>query len=156
MDKDVQIAPPLLVVIKYGSPGLTQIKIDLGVAEVLRVFVENILFYKQKKAKLLAEIEHQKLQNKEKALEIEARKIEVGRRAMEWRSEMKEAGVEDEVVKAMMKSVQEALGVDELPGDLFEEGSLERSIVKERLLPAGMDIVAGDDLGYDISVEMES
>ena len=153
--RDVTIAPPLLVTIKYGSPGLTQIKIDFGIAEILKVIVENLLFHKQKKAKLLAEIENQKLQNEEKKLEVAARRIEVSRRAIELHREMDRAGVEEKVVKAIMSPIQKALGMEGLPADLFEKGTLERSIVEERLLPAVLDIVAGDDLSYDLSVELE-
>jgi len=51
--------------------------------------------------------------------------------------------------------LQRALGVRELPEQLFEDGSPEEGILNQRLLPAATDLAAGDDLDFDVEVEDE-
>ena len=87
-------------------------------------------------------------------LEIANLAIEVTRNAIHLRREPAEEGIGRELVAELMRGpLQKALGVSELPEKLFEDGSLEEGIVQQRLLPAATDLLAGDDLDFDVQVE---
>lgn len=140
-------ARPTLRSINFGSPGEAQIKVDFGVAEIIRVVVEKIQFWRDQKRRLRAETQQVEL-------EIANLAIEVARNAIHLRREPAEEGIGRELVAELMRGpLQKALGVSELPEKLFEDGSLEEGIVQQRLLPAATDLLAGDDLDFDVQVE---
>lgn len=144
---EVRPARPKLDTINFGSPGEAQIKIDFGIAEILRVLLEKIQFWRDQKRRYSAETDQVELENANIA-------IETARNAIRLGQEAEAAGVGREVVDGLVRGpLQRALGVSELPDELFEEGSLEEAIVNQRLLPAATDLVAGDDLDFDVEVE---
>ena len=145
----VHPAPPTLTSMNFSSPGEAQIKIDLSVAEVIKVVIDKIQFWRDQKRRFRAETEQVELENVNLT-------IEIARNAINLRREADEEGISREVVAELLAGpLQRALGVSELPKELFEEGSLEEGIVDQRLLPAGTDLLAGDDLDFDIRVDEE-
>lgn len=145
----VHPAPATLSSINFSSPGEAQIKIDLGVAEIIKVVVDKIQFWRDQKRRYRAETEQLELEN------VNLR-IEAARNAIRLRREADEEGIGREVITELLAGpMQTALGVSKLPEGLFEEGSLEEGIVDQRLLPAGTDLLAGDDLDFDVQVDEE-
>lgn len=145
----VHPAAPQLSSINFSSPGEAQFKVDLGVAEIIKVLVDKLQFWRDQKRRYRAETDQVELEN------VNLR-IEIARNAINLRREAEEEGIGGQVIADLLNGpMQRALGVDELPPELFEEGSLEEGIVDQRLLPAGTDLVAGDDLDFDIQVDDE-
>lgn len=144
---DVRPARPKLEAIRFGSPGEAQIKIDFGIAEILRVVLEKVQFWRDQKRRYRAETHQVELENANMAIETARNAIRLGREA-------EEAGVGREIVEGLVGGpLQRALGVRKLPDELFDEGTLEEGIVTERLLPAATDLIAGDDLDFDAEIE---
>lgn len=148
IDSDVQIASPILSSIKFGSPGDVQIKVDLGVAEVIDMVVEKLRFWGLEKRKRTAETRKLELENK--SLEIE-----ILRKAISLRQEAPELDLTNAILDELMPSMKSVYNVDQLPLGSFSESSLERAILEERIIPAAAELVAGDDPDYEIEVSRE-
>ena len=143
----VHPAAPMLSSINFSSPGEAQFKVDLGVAEIIKVVVDKLQFWRDQKRRYRAETDQVELEN----VNLQ---IEIARNAINLKREAEEGGIGGQVIADLLNGpIQRALGVDELPPELFEEGSLEEGIVDQRLIPAGTDLVAGDDLDFDIEVD---
>ncbi len=145
---EITLAKPIIHSIRYGSPGETQIKIDFGVADIIRTVIEKIQFWGLEKKKFRQE-------DRKRELENANLEIEVVRNAVNLRREILEQGLSEEVASEMMAPMRRVLGIKELPADSFSPESLERGILNDRLLPAATELVAGDDPDIDIEVETE-
>lgn len=139
---DVHLAPSQIAMIRFASPGEAQIKVDFGVADILRVVFEKLQFWRTQKKR--AELETANLA------------IETARNAIRFEREAKEAGIPGLLITAIMDPVCRALGLEELPEEAFEETSLEAGIVANRILPPAAELVAGDDLDFEIEVTGEN
>jgi hypothetical protein len=138
---DIELARPIVHTIRYGSPGETQIKIDFGVADIIRTVLEKVQFWGMEKRR-------QQLGNVN--LEIEA-----VRNAVNLRKELAEQGISDEVANEIMGPMIKVLGIQELPPGIFSREGLERGILDDRLLPAAVELVAGDNPDIEIDVKSE-
>jgi hypothetical protein len=139
---NIQLAPPLLVSIKFGSPGVLQTKIDVGVAEMLDVVIGKVQFWSLERDRF--KLENQRLELKNVNLFLD-----VARNAISFRRQAIDAGMTEEAISAIMEPVRAVFG-PRLPPGLFAEGTLERGILTQRVLPVVTELVAGDDPDFRI------
>lgn len=59
------------------------------------------------------------------------------------------------VISELPETVKRVFNVTQLPPGLFDNGSPERSILSERVIPATTELVAGDDPDFDIEVTID-
>ena len=144
--KPISLASPMVSSIKLGSPGDVQIKIDFGVAEIIKVVLEKLQFWRSQKRRFTAETRSTELQNAN--LEIEHM-----RNALKLKREAEETGLSREVADALVNRALDVIGVSEAPKSLFGSTSLEAGILKERLLPPAAELIAGDDPDFEVKVE---
>jgi hypothetical protein len=144
--KRIRLASPVVSSIKLASPGDVQVKIDLGVAEIIKVVLEKLQFWGWQKRRHKAETRKVELENANL-------QIELIRNAVKLKREAAEAGLSQELIGALGQSVLDVLGIPEMPHPLFGPTSLETGILKERLLPAAVELVAGDDPDFEVEVE---
>ena len=144
--KPISLASPVVASINLASPGDVQIKIDLGVAEIIKVVLEKLQFWRYQKRRFKAETTKVELENANLGLELM-------RNAVKLKHEAAEAGLSQEFVGAIVEPALHVLGISEMPHSLFGPTSLERGILNERLLPAAAELVAGDDPDFEIEVE---
>ena len=142
---DIRLARPVLETIKFGSPGETQIKIDFGIAEIIKTLVDVFLYGGFEKKKL-------KEENRKRELENANLAIEVARNAVNFRKDALEAGLSDRAIEALLEPTKQVFNLKQLPPELFSEGSLENAILVERVIPVVIELVAGDDPDFNISI----
>ena len=144
--KPISLASPVVSSIKLASPGDVQVKIDLGVADIIKVVLEKLQFWRCQKRRSKAETRKVELENVNLA-------IEAMRNAVKLKHEAAEEGLSQEVIGAIVEPALHVLGISEMPHPLFSPTSLERGILNERLLPAAAELVAGDDPDFEVGVE---
>ena len=147
-NKDIRLARAVLYSIKFGSPGEAQVKIDFGIADIIRIVIEKIQFFGLEKKKLRAEIKKTELENQNLM-------IENYRNAIRLRKEIIEADFPSEIKQELVRPITHLFGINHLPEGSFEEGSIEEAILNERIIPAAAELVAGDDLDFDVDVSIE-
>lgn len=143
---NIHIARPVLQKVKFGSPGETQVKIDLGVAEIIKAVLEKVQYWGLAKRKMRAEVRRLEIENTERSLELLRSTVNLGK-------ELQDMGVSSRIIQSLLGApLREIFHVDSLPPELFEEHSLERAILKERVIPATVELSAGDDPDFDMQV----
>jgi len=142
---EIRLARPVLETIKFGSPGETQIKIDFGIADILKTLIDTFLYGGFEKKKL-------KEENRKRELENANLGIEIARNAVNFHKEALEAGLPDRAIEALLEPTKQVLNVMHLPLGLYGEGSLERAILAERIIPVVIELIAGDDPDFKLSV----
>jgi hypothetical protein len=146
-NRKVKFAPPVISSIKFGSPGDVQVKVDLGAAEVMKIALEKAQLWKLEKERFKSE-------NRGNDLKNSLLEIEVLRNAVKFRNEALESGLTQDLANSLFGLViMKALNIEELPPNLFESGSLENGILTERLLPAALELVAGDASNMKVAVQ---
>ncbi len=145
---DVKLANPILSSIKFGSAGDAQIKIDFGIAEILKLIIEKIQF---------GRLEKQRYRTENRKLELEAENLEIEtiRNAVNLRRELQEPEFADQIVSELPEIVKRVFKIKELPEGILDEGSPERAILNGRVIPAATELVAGDDTDFDIKVSVD-
>ncbi len=128
LDAKVHIARPVLMSVKFGSPGELQTKVDLGIAEILRVLIEMVQYWSLSRKRVIEE-------NRKRELENLNFSIEVVRNAIHLRKEAVEVGMTDEAVAVTLEAIKSVFDVHQLPNGLFDEGTLERGVLTERVIP---------------------
>jgi hypothetical protein len=142
---DIQLARPVLETIKFGSAGETQIKIDFGIADMLKTLIDTFLYSGLEKKRLKEENRKSELENANLA-------IEVARNAVNFRKEALEANIPEIAIDALLEPTKQVLNVEHLPSGLFGDGSLEKAILTERVIPVVVELIAGDDPDFNLSV----
>ncbi|HLO14198.1 MAG TPA: PilZ domain-containing protein [Anaerolineales bacterium] len=145
LESKVSIARPVLKSIKFGSPGELQTKVDFGVAEIVRVLIETIQFWALNRKRVIEE-------NRKLELENVNLSFEIARKAINLRKEAREAGMTDDAIAVLLNPIKTVFNRTSLPKSLFEDGTPERGILTERVIPAIAELVAGDDPDFKISV----
>jgi len=145
LDSKVSVARPVLTSIKFGSPGELQAKVDFGVAEIVRVLIEKVQYWSLDRKRFIEE-------NRKRELENANYSIEVIRNAINLRKEALDVGMTDDAVTAILRPIKGVFNINEIPRDLFGEGTLERGVLTERVIPVVAELVAGDDPDFKISV----
>lgn len=146
----VKLVTPTISYIKFGSPGEVQVKIDLGVAETMKVALEKAQMWKLEKERF-------KKENRSKDLENSLLQIEVLRNAVKFRKEAIESGIPPHMANSLFGlTIMKALDIKELPDNLFELGSLESGILNDRLMPAALELEAGDAPNTKVEIQETS
>lgn len=145
LDSKVHIARPVLMAVKFGSPGELQTKVDFGIAEILSVLIEKVQYWSLDRKRVMEE-------NRKRELENANYSLEVVRNAIHLRNEAVQAGMTDEAVAVILEPIKSVFNVNKLPKGLFDEGTLERGVLIERVIPVVAELVAGDDPSFKISV----
>lgn len=149
-DIDIKLATPVLLSIKFSSPGEIQVKADLGIAEVIKLALQKAQLWKLEKDRYKAE-------NRGKEIDNSLREIEALRNAVRLRKEAIDSGIAENIADSLFYStIMKALNVSQLPSPLFERNSLESGILTDRLLPAAAELKAGDDPDIEIEVKENS
>jgi hypothetical protein len=138
--------------IEFASPGDVQVKIDFGVAEIIRVVLEKMQFWGLQKRKLRAEVESQELNNEATALANANLKMEILRNAVKTVKEAQDDRLNNAIIGELKKLLPGLLDSQNLLKDAFSPGSPEIGILSERILPASADLVAGDDADFEADV----
>jgi hypothetical protein len=141
--------------IAFGSPGDIQVKVDLGIAEVIRTVLDMVQFGGLQKRKLRAEIEAQELDNEAKNLANENLKLEIIRNAVKTSKAIQETSLVEPIVNDLKKLIPDILDAKDALKESFSPGSPELGILAERILPASVDLTAGDDADYEAEVTDE-
>lgn len=164
----------LLASVVFASPGSAEIKVDFGIAEIIRALLEELQSLGLRRNRFKAEIERIELENeglkhenkrkeleneglkednKRKALDNQDRTIEVARNALSLGKQAKAAGIDDGTIMQLLGGpLKAALGLEQLPNNLFADNSLERGILQERMIPAAVELMNPDDPNYEIEV----
>jgi hypothetical protein len=148
----IRLPSPVISTVRFGSPGTAGVKIDPGLAEVFKVIIDSIRFWGLEKRKLRAESTKLELEAQKLEIENVNLHIETMRNALKLRQEAKEAGMAEQIIPALETALKAVFKTDELPEGLLGQGTPERAILVQRVLPAALDLVAGDDPDYDIDV----
>ncbi len=145
MDTNIRLARPVLSSIKFGSPGELQTKVDLGIAEILKTLIEKFQYWSLDKKRYIEE-------NRRKELENINYGVDVIRNAINLHKEAKEAGISDEAIRTVLDPIKKVFNAKKLPRGLFDDGSLERAVLTERVMPVIAELIAGDDPDFKITV----
>lgn len=156
------VSRSLLDSIEFNSPGSAEIKIDFGIAEILRVLFEALQTFGLHRRRFRVETERielenegRRLDNQRKEIEIKERNIELTRNALNLAEDARTKGLDDAVITQILsRSLESALGIEKLPDGIFAPNSLERGILIERTIPAATELMNADDPSYEINVEM--
>jgi hypothetical protein len=148
-DKEISVARPIISSIHFGSSGDAEIIIDFGIAEILKIIFEKLQFWRQEKQRYVAESRRVELENDNLF-------IEAMRNAINLKKEGEEVGLSNDVVNAILEPIQKILDLPHLPPNLFAPDSLESGIINARILPAATELLAGDDLDFDVDVDVET
>jgi hypothetical protein len=142
---NVQVASPELESIKFGSPGAADIKIDFGVAEILKTILDKLQHWGDEKKRYREETRKLELENANLY-------IETVRNANNLRKDVRAAGITDDVVDELLEPIRDIFKTKILPTAIFEEGGPEKAILRERIIPLVVELVAGDDPDFRISI----
>jgi hypothetical protein len=145
MDTNIRLARSVLSSIKFGSPGELQTKVDLGIAEILKTLIEKFQYWSLDKKRYIEE-------NRRKELENINYGVDVIRNAINLHKEAKEAGISDEAIRTILDPIKKVFNAKKLPRGLFDDGSLERAVLTERVMPVIAELIAGDDPDFKITV----
>jgi hypothetical protein len=146
-NRKLKLEKPFISSIKFGSPGDIQVKVDLGAAEVMKIALDKAQLWKLEKERF-------KLENRGKDIKNSLLEIELIRNAVKLRKEVIESGISSDVANLLFGCViKKALDIEELPDSLFESGSLETGILLDRLLPAALELVAGDAPNINVEIQ---
>jgi len=148
----IHLSPPIVSSIRISSPGEIQVKIDFGIAEIIRIVLEKLQYWGLQKKRYRLETDGVRLGNEKAELENANLRLEVARNAVNLGKQAREEGLALEVVESLVLPSLRTLGIDTLPEGLFDPQSIEAGIVAQRLLPAAAELVAGDD--PDLKVEV--
>jgi hypothetical protein len=147
LECDLQLSRPRLQSMKSRFPGRVQLKIDIRVAEILNVIIEKLRVWGVDKRR-------QRAESGQMPLEIVNTQIEFLRKAVHPKKESPEPTVSDYVITEIQNSLLGVFGLEILPPGLLDEGSPERGILEERILPAVAELLAGDDPDVKIDIQM--
>jgi len=142
---NVQVASPELESIKFGSPGAADIKIDFGVAEILKTILDKLQHWGDEKKRYREETRKLELENANLS-------IETVRNAINLRKDVQAAGITDDVAAALLEPIRDVFKTNKLPAAIFEEGGPEKAILRERIIPVVAELIAGDDSDFRISI----
>lgn len=120
-------------------------KVDLGVAEILRVLIEKFQFWSLDKKRFIEE-------NRKRELENVNFGIEVVRNAINLRKEAIESGMTEDAVATILEPIKTIFNRKNLPKGLFGDGTLERGVLTERVMPVIAELVSGDDPDFEIMI----
>jgi len=154
-DIEIRLVRSVVKSIRFSSPGETSIKVDFGIADILRLVIEKIQFWGLQKRKLRAAVEAQELNNEAVALANSTLKIEMMRNAVKLGKEIKDTRLTEDIVSGLKEIIPSLMGAKKLDRESFAPESPELAILTERLLPAVLDLTAGDDTDYKVNVEEE-
>jgi hypothetical protein len=154
--REVLIAPAIISSIQFGSPGGVKIKVDLDVVNITKVVIEKVQYWGLEKKKFKEEIRKQEIDNNRREIETTNFKTDALRNVIKLRKEAIESGIPKQVADSLLPWAMKALNIEQLPSPVFEPGSLEYGILKERLLPAAAELVAGDDPDIEVEVKEDS
>jgi len=154
IDSNVDLPRSVLNYIQFGSPGAAEIKIDFGIADVLKVLIEFVQHFGLQRKRYRVETEGMELDNQRKSLENTQLQIEVTRNALNLNREALNLGADPAFLRQILgPPLARALHVDLLPESIFEDNSLEKGIFEERILPALAEVTNGDDPAFKMSIE---
>lgn len=155
------VARPVLKSISFGSPGNGSWNIDTNLAEILKLLLSLLVDRKLLKRKLTSEVELVELEVKKRKIDIEKAgnendllEIEVARNAINLTTEFGNL-LEEETIQKLRKKLPEIIGLDQPIGDFLSEENLERAILKNRIIPPLLELIAGDDGDYELGVESD-
>jgi len=137
------IANPMIASLAFPEPGEIELKIDVACAEVLGVVFEKLEMWGLRKRTV-----EQKAGQLEMSL-INSR-IEVLRNVVNLRQESEAAGLVDAIVDGLEIPLIRLFNLSDMPPNLLEGASPERAILASRVLPAAIELLAGDDPDLDI------
>ncbi len=136
--------PTVASMLVPGSDGV-KLKIDIGCAEVLQVVFEKLEIWGLRKRRL-----EPRSGQIEMAL-INSR-IEVLRNVVNLRQESEAAGLVQAIGDGLVPALPRVFELAEFPQDLLAASSPERAILASRVLPAAIELLAGDDPSLEIRV----
>lgn len=151
-DVEVDLFTPEINYIRFGSPGDTSIKIDFGVAEIIRIVLEKIQFWGLQKRLLISQVEGQEISNESVKLANAITRIEIIRNAVKLSKEIDDPTLQKELEKEIRVAVPSIFKSEDSIEGILVEGSPELAILKERVIPAATDLIAGDDTDYSIEI----
>jgi hypothetical protein len=150
LKKEIRIAKPVLYSIKFSSPGETQIKIDFGVADIIKIIFEKLQFLGLEKQRRKAEVRKLELENQKQELENKNFSLEILRNALNLKREIDDEAFLDGVINSLSKTLMKTLGVRNFPPGIFGEESPERGILRNRVIPPAAELIGGDDPDFTV------
>ena len=149
----ITLARPQLESIRFASPGGAEIKIDFGIADIIRTVVDALTSLGLARKRYHAENDRIEIENQKAKLEKVNLELEIMGKAVHLAKEMQVAGISDDVSSRLIEGpLREVLHLERLPARLFEKDSVERGILEARILPAAAELVSGDDPNFEIAV----
>jgi len=101
--------------------------------------------------------EPKRTKKKNKIEEKRQLELEYRRNALKPKKETEEsAPIPRRLSASLRKQLKDALDLKKLPRNLLGTGSPERGIIKNQLIPAAVELVAGDDPEIEVEVKENS
>ena len=138
----VDVADPILRRINFASPGSFELKIDLGVEGLLRLILDKVQFWGLQKREMRAKVRSLELGN-------ELQQLEAVRNAFDLGRTIQNTPLAVELSEELRSLAITIMPGTKIPKGLFAPGTPEMAILEKRILPAALDMLAGDDLGYE-------
>jgi hypothetical protein len=128
----------------FGIPGKDGLvlQIDIGCLEVLQVVFEKLEIWGLRKRNV-------EPQSGQIEMALINSRIEVLRNVVNLRQESESAGLVQAIVDGLFQPLQRVFRM-ELPLELLAPASPERAILSSRVLPAAIELMAGDDPNLEI------
>lgn len=145
---EAELGEPVVHKIEFGSPGTFELKIDIGVEKIIRLVLEKVQFWREQKRELRAKVKSLELANS-------LREIETLRNAYTLARDIEKSPLASGLALDLRDLTTELLPGAKIPRNLFAPGTPERAILDRRILPAALEINAGDDPGFNAKTSTE-
>jgi hypothetical protein len=139
------IVNPTISSLAIPKPGEIELHIDVVCAEILSVVFEKLEIWGLRKRKIgptAGQLEMSLINSR----------IEVLRNVVNLRQESEAAGLIEAIVDGLELPLKRLFDLSDFPPTLLIEASPERAILTSRVLPAAIELLAGDDPDLDIYI----
>ena len=146
MGKHLVLGTPIIA--NLTIPGIEgfKVQIDIACAEVLGVVFEKLEIWGLRKRGL-------EPQSGQIEMALINSRIEVLRNVVNLRQESEAAGLVQAIVDGLAVPLTRIFDQKDMPIDLLAISSPERAILASRLLPAAIELLAGDDPNLEIRIQ---
>lgn len=153
LDADISFAHPVLKSIQFSSPGNFEITTDKAVSMVLDILTglfDRIINFGLYKRKLRAEVQNLELDNANKKVELVRNTFNLGK-------EIRDSDITGQAASALLAIIPYLFDVNKPSSkEIFAADSPEIAILKNRIIPAAEELLAGDDPEYKIQIKPPS
>ncbi|MBX3005446.1 MAG: hypothetical protein KF821_06415 [Anaerolineales bacterium] len=143
--QEVILAKPYLESIEFHSPGEAPIKVDLGVAETIKLLIDNFGYLLLTRRKRIAETELVETAAKQAKVELIEKALSVSEKLNQHENQ--------ELANSLRQTLISTVGAQQVPKNFLEPETPERSLLENRIAPMASRLAELDDDEYKLSVD---